>query len=57
MNVVLLKAPFQAVTIVEMMIHVSQRLGCLKKFWHIKGKDTMAQAIGERKLVLCFEVI
>ncbi len=34
MNVVLSKAPFQAVSIIEMMVHVSQRLGCavIKRF-------------------------
>ncbi len=41
-NVVLSKAPFQVVLcIVEMMVHVSQRLRCLNKFWKIKEKDTL----------------
>ena len=57
MNVVLSKAPFHVESIVEMLVHVSQRLGCLNEFWKIKGKHTKAEAIGERKLVLCFEVI
>jgi hypothetical protein len=58
MSIVLPKAPFRVhvVSIVKMMVHVSQRLGCLNKFWHIKGKDTEAEAVGERNLILCFEV-
>jgi hypothetical protein len=52
-----LKAPFHVESIVEMMVHVSQRLGCLNEFWKIKGKYTEAEAVGERKLVLCFEVL
>jgi hypothetical protein len=52
MNVILSKAPFQVVSIIEMMVHVSQRLGCLDKFWRIKGKDNDAEVMGERKLVM-----
>jgi hypothetical protein len=57
MNVVLSKAPFHVESIVEMMVYVLQRLGCLNGFWKVKGKDIAAEAIGEKRLVLCFEVI
>ena len=58
MNVTLPKAPFQVTSIVEMMVHVLQRLGCLfNDFWKVKGKATGAEAHKEMKLVACFEVI